>query len=204
MALDHIHHRAAALRAFLHGREGLLRRYRPSTHLSEHLRRAEAEDLVHDLDDALPPDLAPDDLAALLEGTRRALRQAWGGPWWPTSTMIRDAAQKATQAAQQNRTGLDQEQAILGWLADWWRRFGRCAPGLGTPERTARLIQMGVLTARQARVAAFPMTDRDATAALRQPPCAAEIEAAIRCRARLRGLDRATAWAQLLSEGAML
>lgn len=36
-----------------------------------------------------------------------------------------------------------------------------------------------------------------------QPPCAAEVEAAIRCRARLRGLGRATARAQLLAERAM-
>jgi hypothetical protein len=186
MALDNTTcHRAAAIRGFLLGREGLLRRYRPSTHLPQHLQRAEAEDLIADLDDALPRDLSPEELDALLEGTRRALRRAWGGPWWPTSTMIREAAQQATEAAQQGRAGLDHEQAILGWLRDWWRRHGRCAPGLGTPERTARLIEMGALTARQARVAAFPLTDRDEAAARREPPCAAEIEIERRFRARL-------------------
>lgn len=186
MALDNTTcHRAAAIRAFMAGPNGLLRRYRPSTHLPEHLRAAEAEDLVADLDEALPPDLAPEELHAVLEGTRRALRRAWGGPWWPTSTMIRDAAQQATEAAQHDRKGPDHEQAILGWLAEWWRRHGRCAPGLGTPERTARLIAMGVLTAREARVAAFPLTDRTEAAARQQPPCAAEIEIERRFRARL-------------------
>lgn len=185
MALDQTDHRAEMIRAFLLGREGLLRRYRPSTHLPQHLQRAEAEDLVADLDDALPRDLPPEELDALLEGTRRALRRAWGGIWWPTSTMIRDAAQQATVAAQQGRVGQDHEQVILGWLAAWWRRHGRCAPGLGTPERTARLIEMGVLTARQARVAAFPLTSRDEAAARREPPCAAEAEIERRFRARL-------------------
>lgn len=186
MALDNTTcHRAAAIRTFMAGPNGLLRRYRPSTHLPEHLRAAEADDLIADLADALPRDLSPDELDALLEGTRRALRRAWGGPWWPTSTMIREAAQQAAEAAQQGRDGPDHEQAILGWLADWWRRHGRCAPGLGTPERTARLIEMGVLTAREARAAAFPLTDQDEAAAQHQPPCAAEIEIERRFRARL-------------------
>lgn len=83
MALDNTTcHRAAAIRAFMAGPNGLLRRYRPSTHLPQHLQRAEAEDLVADLDDALPRDLPPEELDALLEGTRRALRRAWGGIWW--------------------------------------------------------------------------------------------------------------------------
>lgn len=185
MALDQNDHRAEMIRAFLLGREGLLRRYRPSTHLPQHLQRAEAEDLVADLDDALPPDLAQDELDALLEGTRQALRRIWGGPWWPTSTMIREAAQQATEAARQGCEGPDHEQAILGWLADWWRRHGRCAPGLGTPERTARLIAMGVLTAREARAAAFPLTDQDEAAARREPPCASEVAIERRVRARL-------------------
>lgn len=185
MALDQTDHRAEMIRAFLLGREGLLRRYRPSTHLPQHLQRAEAEDLVADLDDALPNDIAPEELDAILEGTRRALRRAWGGPWWPTSTMLRDAAQQATQAAQRSRKMPDNDEAILGWLADWWRRHGRCAPGLGTPDRTARLIRMGILTARQARAAAFPMTDEDEAAARREPPCAAEREIERRFRDRL-------------------
>ena len=185
MELDQTNQRAEMIRAFLLGREGLLRRYRPSTHLPQHLQRAEAEDLVADLQDALPPDLPPEELDALLDGTRRALRRAWGGPWWPTSTMIWDAAQQAVEAAQQGRESTDQEQAVLGWLAAWWRRQGRCAPGLGTPERTARLIRMGVLTAREARAAAFPMTDEDEAAARREPPCAAEREIERRFRARL-------------------
>ena len=185
MALDQTDHRAEMIRAFLLGREGLLRRYRPSTHLPEHLRAAEADDLCADLDDALPRDLSPEELDALLEGTRRALRRAWGQIWWPTSTMIRDAAQQATEAARQGRAGPDHEQAILGWLADWWRRHGRCAPGLGSPERTARLIEMGVLTARQARVASFPLTAQDEAAARHQPPCAAEVDIEHRVRARL-------------------
>ncbi|ARU02664.1 hypothetical protein LOKVESSMR4R_03392 [Yoonia vestfoldensis] len=186
MALDNqTCHRAAAIRTFMAGPDGLLRRYRPSTHLPDRLRTAEAEDLISDLDDALPNDVAPEELDAILEGTRRALRRAWGGPWWPTSTMLRDAAQQATQAAQRSRKMPDNDEAILGWLADWWRRHGRCAPGLGTPERTARLIRMGILTARQARVAAFPLTDRDEAAARHQPPCAAEVEIERRFRARL-------------------
>jgi hypothetical protein len=186
MALDNTTcHRAAAIRAFMAGPNGLLRRYRPSTHLPEHLRAAEADDLIADLADALPRDLSPNELDALLDGTRRALRRAWGGPWWPTSTMIRAAAQQATEAAQQGCKGPDHEEAILGWLAAWWRRHGRCAPGLGTPERTARLIRMGVLTAREARAAAFPLTDQDEATARQQPPCAAELEIERRFRARL-------------------
>lgn len=185
MALDQTDHRAEMIRAFLLGRAGLLRRYRPSTHLTQHLQRVEAEDLVADLDDALPRDLPPEELDAILDGTRRALRRAWGGPWWPTSTMLRDAAQQATEEALQRRQGPNHEEAILGWLAAWWRRIGGCAPGLGSPERTARMIRAGILTAREARAANFPLTDEDEAAARREPPCAAELEIERRFRARL-------------------
>lgn len=175
----------ATVRAFLLGPGGLLRRYRPSVHLTGDLRKAEADDLARDLLEVVPDDLTDDELVAFLEETRRALRRTWGGPWWPTSTMLREAAREATEAAQNGRKGSDHEAAILGWLIDWWRRHGRCAPGLGTPDRTARLIKMGVLTARQARVGLFPLTDADEAAARREPPCEAEREAERRFRARI-------------------
>jgi hypothetical protein len=177
----HTSQNEATVRAFLLGPGGLLRRYRPSVHLTGDLRKAEADDLARDLLEVLPDDLPEEELVVFLEATRRALRRTWGGPWWPTSTMIREAA----EAAKQGRKGPEPEQAILGWLTDWWRRRGRCAPGLGTPERTARLIQMGVLTARQARAGAFPLTDRDEAAARQQSPCAAEIEIERRFRDRI-------------------
>lgn len=193
----HRRDRRAAIVDAMTGPEGLLRRYRPSTHLDETLRAAEARDLIDDLDAALPADLTADELATHLEGTRRALRRRWGGPWWPTSVMLVEAAEEATQDA--SRAG--GADAALGWLASFYAAHGRPLPGVATPERTAALIRRGILTAREARHAGFPLIDADDAAARRQPPCAAEIAAAIRCRARLRGISEATARAELIAAG---
>lgn len=73
--------------------------------------------------------------------------------------------------------------------------------GFATALRTAALIRRGILTAREARVAGFPLTAEDEAEARRQPPCAAEIASAIRCRARLRGISEATARAELVAAG---
>jgi len=194
----HPRDRRAAIVAAMTGPDGLLRRYRPSTHLDETLRAAEASDLIDDLDAALPADLCADGLATHLDGTRRALRRAWGGPWWPTSVMLVDAATEATRAAA-NAAGGDPEERALGWLASFYRRHGEPLAGLATAPRTAALIRRGILTAREARVAGFPLTDADEAEARRQPPCAAEIASAIRCRARLRGISEATARAELIA-----
>ena len=53
----HPRDRRAAIVDAMTGPEGLLRRYRPSTHLDETLRATEARDLIEDLDAALPTDL---------------------------------------------------------------------------------------------------------------------------------------------------
>lgn len=197
----HPRDRRAAIVDAVTGPEGLLRRYRPSTHLDEALRAAEARDLIDDLDAALPADLTADGLAAHLDGTRRALRRTWGGPWWPTSVMLVEAAQEATEAVSRARGADAWEDAALGWLASFFAAHGRPLPGVATPERTAALIQRGVLSVREARHAGFPLTDADEAEARRQPHCAAEIASAIRCRARLRGISEDAARAELVAAG---
>lgn len=192
--------RRAAIVDAMTGPEGLLRRYRPSTHLHENLSAAEARDLIDDLDAALPADLTADELATHVEGTRRALRRRWGGPWWPTSVMLVEAAQEATEAASR-AGGADAEERALGWLASFYRRHGEPLAGLATALRTAALIRRGIFTAREARVAGFPLTEEDEAEARRQPPCDAEIAATIRCRARLRGITEAAARAELVAAG---
>lgn len=194
----HPRDRRAAIVDAVTGPEGLLRRYRPSTHLDAALRAAEARDLIEDLDAALPADLTADGLAAHLDGTRRALRRQWGGPWWPTSVMLLEAAQEAARRARGADAG---EDAALGWLASFFAAHGRPLAGLATPERTAALIRRRVLSAREARFAGFPLTDADEAEARRQPPCDAEIATAIRCRARLRGISEDTARAELVASG---
>lgn len=193
--------RRAAIVTALTGPVGWLRRYRPSKHLDDDLMAAEVRDLVEDLDAALPADLSADELAAHLDGTRRALRRRWGGPWWPTSVMLVEAAQEATEAASRAGGADAGGEAALGWLASFYAAHGRPLPGVATPERTAALIRRGVLTAREARHAGFPLIDADEAAARRQPPCAAEIASAIRCRARLRGISEAAAQAELVAAG---
>lgn len=193
----HPRDRRAAIVDAMTGPEGLLRRYRPSTHLDETLRAAEARDLIEDLDAALPGDLTASELAAHLDGTRRALRRAWGGPWWPTSLMLVEAAQEAAQAHSAAR-GAD---AALGWLSRFYTAHGRPLAGVATPERTSALIRRGVLSAREARHAGFPLTDYDDAEARRQLPCAAEVASAIRCRARLRGITEDVARAELVATG---
>jgi hypothetical protein len=196
----HRRDRRAAIVDAMTGPEGLLRRYRPSTHLDETLRAAEARDLIDDLDAALPADLTADEIAAHLNGTRRALRRAWCGPWWPPGKVLVDAATEATRAAA-SAAGGDAEERALGWLASFFAAHGRPLPGVATPERTAALICRGILTAREARHAGFPLIDADEAEARRQPPCNAEIATAIRCRARLRGITEATACAELVAAG---
>lgn len=193
----HPRDRRAAIVDAMTGPEGLLRRYRPSTHLDETLRASEARDLIEDLDAALPGDLTAAELAAHLDGTRRALRRAWGGPWWPTSVMLVEAAQEAAQAHSAAR-GAD---AALGWLTRFYTTHGRPLAGVATPERTSTMIRRSILTAREARHAGFPLTDEDEAYARRQPPCDAEIASAIRCRARLRSITEATARAELIAAG---
>jgi len=193
--------RRAAIVDAMTGPEGLLRRYRPSKHLDEDLRAAEARDLIDDLDAALPADLTADELATHLDGTRRALRRRWGGPWWPTSVMLVEAAQEAKRAASCAGGADAGEDAAVRWLTGFYRRHGRPLAGVATPERTAALIRRGVMTAREARHAGFPLIDADDAAARRQPPCAAEIAAAIRCRARLLGITEAAARAELIATG---
>lgn len=197
----HPRDRRAAIVDAMTGPEGLLRRYRPSTHLDETLRAAEARDLIDDLDAALPADLTADELATHLEGTRRGLRRRWGGPWWPTSVMLVEAATEATDAARRARGANAGEDAALGWLTRFFAAHGRPLPGVATPERTAALIRRGTLTAREARHAGFPLTDEDEAEARRQPPCDAEIATAIRCRARLRGISEDAARAELVAAG---
>lgn len=197
----HPRQRRAAIVDALTGPEGLLRRYRPSTHLDETLRAAEARDLIDDLDAALPADLHEERLSAHLEGTRRALRRRWAGPWWPTSVMLIEAATQATEAARRAAGANAVEEVALQGLTAFFAAHGRPLPGVATPERTAALIRSGVLSARAARHAGFPLTDADQAEARRQPACDAEIASAIRCRARLRGISEAAARTELIEHG---
>ncbi len=197
----HPRDRRAAIVDAMTGPEGLLRRYRPSTHLDETLRAAEARDLIDDLYAALPVDLTAGELAAHLDGTRRALRRRWGGPWWPTSVMLVEAATEATQAARRAHSADTAERIALQGLVDFYTAHGRPFAGVATPKRTSAMIRRSILTAREARHAGFPLTDEDEADARRQPPCAAEISAAVRCRARLRGISEATARAELVAAG---
>lgn len=197
----HPRDRRAAIVDAMTGPEGLLRRYRPSTHLDETLRAAEVRDLIEDLDAALPADLCADALLAHLEGTRRALRRRWGGPWWPTSVMLVDAATAATEAARRAASANALEDVALRGLADFYAAHGSALAGVATPERTAALIRRGVLSAREARHAGFPLNNADEAEARRQPPCDEEIASAIRCRARLRGITEAAARAELIAVG---
>lgn len=197
----HPRDRRAAIVDAMTGPEGLLRRYRPSTHLDETLRATEARDLIEDLDAALPTDLTADDLGTMLDDTRRALRRRWGGPWWPSSVMLVEAATEATQAARRAHSADAAERIALQGLVDFYTTHGRPLAGVATPERTSALIRRGVLSAREARHAGFPLTDYDDAEARRQLPCAAEVASAIRCRARLRGITEDVARAELVATG---
>ncbi len=181
--------------------EGVLHRYRVPDHLSDDAIRAEVGDLVHDLDAALPACLDADAVADLLSAVHRALRRRHGGLGWPSARTFIEAANEATEAARRARGQDAGEDAALGWLASFFAAHGRPLPGVATPERTAALIRRGTLTAREARHAGFPLTPTDEAEARRQPPCAAEIASAIRCRARLRGITEAAARAELVAAG---
>ena len=181
--------------------EGVLHRYRVPDHLSDDAIRAEVGDLVHDLDAALPGCLDADAVADLLPAVHRALRRRHGGQGWPSARTFIEAAQEATEAARRARGQDAGEDAALGWLTRFFAAHGRPLAGVATPERTAALIRRGVLSARVARFAGFPLTDADEAEARRQPPCDAEIATAIRCRARLRGISEDTARAELVAAG---
>lgn len=193
--------RQHAIFRWLWNPEGVLHRYRVPDHLSDDAIRAEVGDLVHDLDAALPGCLDADAVADLLPAVHRALRRRHGGHGWPSARNFIEAAQEATEAVSRARGANAGEDAALGWLTRFFAAHGRPLPGVATPERTAALIRRGTLTAREARVAGFPLTDADEAEARCQPPCAAEIASAIRCRARLRGISEATARAELIAAG---
>ena len=177
--------------------EGVLHRYRVPDHLGDVAIRAEVGDLVQDLDATLPDCLDVEAVANLLPAVHRALRRRHGGLSWPSAQTFIEAATEATLDASR-ASGAD---AALGWLASFYAAHGRPLAGVATPERTAALIRRGTLTAREARYAGFPMTDADDAEARSQPACDAEIAAAIRCRARLRGITEAAARAELIAVG---
>lgn len=180
--------RQQAIFRWLWNPEGVLHRYRVPDHLSDDAIRAEANDLVHDLDDALPGSLDADAVADLLPAVHGALRRRHGGHGWPSARTFIEAATEATRAVASAHGGVDAEERLLEGLVSFYRRHGEPLAGVATALRTAALIRRAILTAREARHAGFPLTDADEAEARRQPPCEAEVARAIRCRARLRGI----------------
>lgn len=180
--------RQAVIFGWLWNPEGVLHRYRVPDHLGDDAIRAEVGDLVRDLDDTLPGGLDADALDVYLEGTWRALRRSWAGLWWPPAKVLIEAAHDAAQAARTAHGAGFREEVALRGLTEFYAAHGRPLAGVATPARTAELIRRGILSAREARHAGFPLTPQDDAEARRQPPCQSEIETAIRCRARLRGL----------------
>jgi hypothetical protein len=192
--------RQQAIFQWLWNPEGVLHRYRVPEHLGDVAIRAEVGDLVQDLDATLPDCLDADELADVLPAVYRALRRRHGGLGWPSARTFIEAATEATRAAASAADG-DVEERALGWLASFYAAHRRPLPGVATPERTSALIRRGVLSAREARHAGFPLTDYDDAEARRQLPCAAEVASAIRCRARLRGITEDVARAELVATG---
>lgn len=178
--------RQQAIFRWLWNPEGVLHRYRVPDHLSDDAIRAEVGDLVYDLDDALPGSLDADAVADLLPAVRRALRRRHAGHGWPTARTFIEAAQETAQAATRAHGGVDAEERLLEGLVSFYRHHGEPLAGVATALRTAALIRRGILTAREARHAGFPLTAHDDAEARRQLPCWAEVETAIRCRARLQ------------------
>ena len=181
--------------------EGVLHRYRVPDHLGDVAIRAEVGDLVQDLDATLPDCLDADELADVLPAVYRALRRRHGGLGWPSARTFIEAATEATQAANSAAGANAVEDLAMQGLTAFFAAHGRPLPGVATAERTAALIRRRILTAREARHAGFPLTDADDAVARSQPPCDAETDSAIRCRARLRGISEAAARAELVATG---
>jgi hypothetical protein len=115
--------------------------------------------------------------------------------------MLIEAATQATEAARRAAGANAVEEVAMQGLTAFYAAHGRPLAGVATAERTTALIRREVLSAREARHAGFPLTPSDEAEARRQPACRAEIAAAIRCRARLRGISEHAARAELVAAG---
>lgn len=195
--------RTAKLFEFLYGpNEGLLRRYTKPEHLSEDRARGEINDMVEDINSRIPAAIGDASFDILLGKIRTEIRRRHGSRRWPTISLLLKSTDEALQQIDElSADAGDFESAMVDRLADWYRRHGDCLPNCGKPERTAALVDRGVLTARDAKLAGFPLTKSLQEAADAQPMTEKEIATHIRVSANLWRVSDVEARARLVADG---
>ena len=181
--------------------DGLLRAYKKPDHLSDDRARAEIDEMVGEINKDIPSTVGDASFDILLKALRSAVKRRHGASGWPAIKVLTAATADALDELDKHKGDEDVEELMLSRLSDWYRKFGDCMPRCGTPSRTHALISRGVMSAREARWAGFPMTQSDNDIALSQPPFEKEIEHHIRVLAKLRKVDEDTARKMCNDEG---
>lgn len=180
---------------------GLLRAYKKPDHLSDDRARSEIDEMVQEINKDIPSTVGDASFDILLGEIRSAVKRRHGASGWPSIKVLTAATADGLKELDQKSGEEDVEEVMLSHLSDWYRKHGDCMPGCGSPARTHALISRGVLSAREARHAGFPMTKSDNEIALSQLPTDKEIDHHIRALARLRGVDEDTARNMCHAEG---
>ncbi len=181
--------------------DGLLRAYKKPDHLSDDRARAEIDEMVQEINKDIPSTVGDASFDILLRELRSAVKRRHGASGWPTIKVLTAATSDALEEIDKQSGDEDVEEVMLSHLSDWYRKQGDCMPGCGTPSRTHVLISRGVMSAREARQAGFPLTKSDNEIALSQAPSKEEIDHHIRVLARLRNVDEDTARNMCHAEG---
>lgn len=180
---------------------GLLRRYKLPDHLSDDALRAEINDLVEEINSAIPDKVTEGMMAALLRELKAAIRRRHGAQGWPPAKVFIAGVADAIEGVERKGKGGSSQDAMLDNMEKWFNRFGTVLPGCGTQERTQALVDRGVLSARQARHAGFPMSPALAKQAKDMPMCEAERAQHVRVMARSWEVSESEAAARLEAEG---
>ena len=181
--------------------DGLLRSYKKPEHLSDNRARDEINEMVEEINKDIPSSLGDASFDMLLKEVRSAVKRRHGASGWPTIKILTAATADALKEIDRKSDDQDVEEVMLGHIVDWYQKFGNCMPACGKPSRTHQLIKRGVLTAREAKFADFPMTKEDNEIAKSEPPSKKEIDHHIRVLARLRRVDEDTARRMCQEEG---
>lgn len=116
------------------------------------------------------------------------------GRTWPTEAEIVAAAlavgKPRKAAGEEGDKPTAYGDRLTDLLASWFTRHGTECPGIGSPDRTAALVNRGVLRSlREARFRGFRLSADQLQAALEQPIDPAEWDHHVATMARLRNVD---------------
>lgn len=183
-------------------KDGLLRRYQAPDYLTDDRRRDEITDMVEDINGEIPSNIGEASMGILFGKIRKALRRRHGGRSWPAIKVLLACVSDGLQEIEDvNGDAGDVEGQMVSRLADWYKRHGNCMPSSGSEMRTAALVDRGVLTAREARYAGFPMTKELGDLAKSQPRCAQEVSREARVYAKIWRCTEAEAVDRLIECG---